>query len=321
MATDVEGHGAERPREIPRRGWKQIGKRVRGEVSRDHVGIVAAGIAFYAMLAIFPALIALVTVYALFANPQDVQRTVEDLSAMMPAEVRSILSEQLRRIVTTSGGQLGLGLALSLVVALWSASAGMRALMEGMNIAYDEVEERGALKTRGMALLLTLGAIVVTVVALFLIAAVPPLLGRLPFGGVWQAVVNYGRWVLLALLLMVGMGVLNRYGPDRERPRWRWITPGAVIAVLLWIGGSVLFSIYVANFGSYNETYGTLGAVIVLLLWLWLSAYAILLGAEINSEIEAQTYRDSTTGGPLPMGRRGAVKADRRPEEPPPEEG
>lgn len=302
------GGNAERPSEIPPAGWWQIVRRAFAESAKDNVSMLAGGVAFFGFLAIFPALIALVSLYGLVADPAQAAQTLESVTAALPASARPLVADQLQSVVTSSTGGLTTGLVIAALAALFSASSGTQNLMAAINIAYDETETRGAVKLRAIALLLTLGAVVFVIVAIALVAVAPIVLDAL--GPVGQVVGQIVRWVLLVLFMVVALAVLYRVAPDRDAPRFRWVTPGSVLATLLWVVGSVLFSLYVDNFGSYNKTYGALAGVIVLMLWMYLTSYIVLLGAEVNSESEYQTAADTTRGAAEPMGRRGAVKAD-----------
>jgi len=310
----ARGHRAAKPTEIGKRGWKDIGMRVKDRLKEDHVPLLAAGVAFYAMLAIFPALIALVTVYGLVADPAEVENQVEALvDAIGPAG--EAIGGQMSNIAETSSTALSIGLIASLLAVLWTASSGMQGLVKATNVAYNEPEKRSFFRLRGLSLLMSLGAIVFVILAIVLIGVVPVVIGFLGLGGVGQILAEVARWILLLGTAVVFLGVVYYFSPDRARARWRWITPGALIATVLWIVGSVLFSFYVSNFGNYNETYGALGGVIVLLLWLFLTSFVVLLGAEINAEMELQTEKDTTRGDPEPRGERGAVKADELPDQ------
>jgi membrane protein len=280
------------------------------EVKEDNVSLLAAGVAFYAMLAIFPAIIALVTVYGMVADPAQVESQVSEFAKSLPSGADELITQQLTNVVNAGEQALSIGLALSLLAVLWSASGGVQGLVKSLNLVYDERETRGFLKLRGLSLLLTLGAIVVAVVALVLIAVFPAVIDDLGLGEAGRLAASIGRWVILALLVLVALAVLYRFAPDRANPRWRWVSWGAVVALVLWLLGSFGFSWYVDNFGKYNQTYGALASVIILLLWLYLSAFAVLLGAEFDAEIERQTARDTTTGPERPMGQRGAEAAD-----------
>jgi membrane protein len=290
------GRGAETPKDIPKRGWRDILMRVKRQMAEDRLSIVAAGVAFYALLAVFPALIALVALYGLAFDPKQVSEQVAALSGMLPPQAADILLGQLQDLTATRSGALGLGAIGGLVLALWSASAGVRTLMEALNVAYDEQESRGFVSYYGTAILLTLGAILGVIAAIAVVVALPVVVRFLGLGSLLEGVIAFARWPILAIAMMAGLAVVYRYGPSREQPRWSWVSAGALIATLLWIAGSALFSLYVTSFGSYNETYGSMGAVIILLTWFLLSAYAILIGAEINSEMERQTRKDTTTG-------------------------
>ena len=317
--TDAHAAGreAERPSEIPPRGWFAVLKRVKAEVKDDNVSLLAAGVAFYAMLAIFPAIIAVVTVYGMVADPAQVKSQVSELAKSLPAGADQLLTEQLTNVVNAGRQSLSIGLALSLLALLWSVSSGVQGLVKSLNVIYDERETRGFVKLRGLSLLLTLGAIVVAVIALALIEVFPNFVESLGLGQAGELAASIGRWVVLAALMLVALAVLYRHAPDRANPRWRWVSWGAVVALVLWLLGSVGFSWYVDNFGKYNQTYGALAAVIILLLWLFLSAFAILLGAEFDAETERQTTRDTTTGPERPLGERDAEVADTVGESPP----
>lgn len=302
------GGNAEKPTEIPPAGWWQIVRRAFAESSKDNVSMLAGGVAFFGFLAIFPALIALVSLYGLVADPAQAAQTLESITSALPESARPLVADQLQSVVTSSTGGLTTGLVIAALAALFSASSGTQNLMAAINIAYDETETRGAVKLRALALLLTIGAVVFVIVAIALVAVAPIVLDAL--GPVGQVVGQIVRWVLLVVFMVIALAVLYRVAPDRDAPRFRWVTPGSVLATVLWAIGSVLFSLYVDNFGSYNKTYGALAGVIVLMLWLYLTSYIVLLGAEVNSESEYQTAADTTKGAAEPMGRRGAVKAD-----------
>jgi membrane protein len=307
---DAAGREAERPSQIPPRGWFAILRRVMAEVKEDNVTLLAAGVAFYAMLAIFPAIIAVVTVYGLVADPNQVEAQVSEFAKSLPAGADQLLTDQLQNVVSAGRQSLSIGLAVSLAAVLWSASSGVQGLVKGLNVVYDERETRGFLKLRSLSLFLTLGAILVAVIALALIAVFPAVIDNLGLGRAGELAASIARWVVLALLVLGALAVVYRFAPDRASPRWRWVSWGAVVALALWLLGSIGFSWYVDNFGKYNQTYGALAAVIILLLWLFLSAFAVLLGAELDAEIERQTARDTTSGPERPLGDRGAEVAD-----------
>ncbi|MBA2738971.1 MAG: YihY/virulence factor BrkB family protein [Nocardioidaceae bacterium] len=304
---------AERPTEIPARGWFAVLRRTFAEMGRDHATLLAGGVACAWVMALFPGLIAAVLTYGLVTDPADVQRQIDNLLTGLPADAQSLLADQMTSLASTPSSGLGIGLLISIALALWSASAGIAGLVEAVNLAYDEEEMRGFIKKRALALLLTLGFLVFLAVAIALVAVLPAVLDQLGLGVVAEVAVQVARWGGLVVLMIVALGVLYRLGPDRDDAQVRWVSTGAVTATLVWVAASVAFSLYVDNFGSYGETYGSLAGVAVLLLWLWITALVVLVGAELNAETEAQTLRDTTVGEPRPLGERGAVKADELP--------
>lgn len=312
QAGAERGREAHKPSEIPARGWRDVGKRVLAESKDDNVPLLAAGTAFYAILAIFPAIIAMVTLWGLVADADQIQEQITSLTSALPEEAATILGDALTSAVTNSSSALSITLVIGLATALYSASGGMAGMVKGINLAYDEKETRSFFKVRGLALVLTFGALVVGLVSIGLIAVLPAILDSLGLGPVGEFFARWLRWPVLAVLVVVGLGVLYRYAPDREHPKFSWVTWGAGIATLLWLIGSGLFSLYVTNFGDsgYTRTYGTMAGIIILLLWLFLTGFIVLLGAEINAELERQTRRDTTTGAEQPMGERRAAAAD-----------
>lgn len=302
---DDRGRKATTPGDITTRGWREILLRVNGSLNEDSISIVAAGVAYYALSAIFPALGAAVSIYGLVADPVVVGERLNVLRGIVPGEALALIETQLQSIARSSSQALSVGVIGGLFLALWSASAGIKAMIAAMNIAYNEREKRRFLRLNGLALLLTVGAIVFALMALALVVALPVLLNRLVLGSIPRELVAWLRWPLLAVAVMFGLTVLYRYGPSREHVKWRWVSWGSFVATLLWLPGSALFSYYVSNFGNYNTTYGSVGAVIILLLWLYLTSYVVLLGAELNSEIERRTRIDTTAGGPQAPGRHG----------------
>jgi membrane protein len=304
------GRFAGRPSAIPIRGWRDIAIRAKREIKQDYVSLLAAGVAFFALLALVPGLVTLVSLYGLVADPADIQRNVDDVLAAAPREVRDLVQSQLSSIVDSSSPGLRFGAIAGLVVALWSASSGMKHLIAAVNRAYDEEETRGFIRLRGLSLMLTIGAALALLVALYALVIAPNSLSDEGSSNVLRTTLLVVRWPLLAIGAMVGLAIIYRYAPNRDEPRWRWVSPGAVIATLVWLAASVGFTIYSANFGRYNETYGALGAIVVVMLWLYISTFATIAGAELNAELERQTALDTTTGRPEPMGEREAYAAD-----------
>jgi membrane protein len=311
------GHEAQGAHQIPLAGWRQIAGRVWRSIGEDQVTSLAAGLAFYSLMALFPTLIAAITLYGLVADPAQVQDLVGTISGTMSGGGQ-VVRDQLTQIVSTSGKKLSWGLVLSLGAALWSASAGAASLITTINRAYDERETRGYFRLKSLAMVLTVGGILFVLVAVALIAILPVILDRLGLGDTGRVLVAWLRWPLLLTMGMTALAVVYKIAPNRRPPRIRWVTWGSAIAMALWIAASWGFSTYVENFASYNETYGSLGGVVILLMWFYLSGFSILLGAEINAEIELQTGVDTTVGEPRPRGERGAVKADFTPLDEPP---
>ncbi|MFD1912997.1 YihY/virulence factor BrkB family protein [Halodurantibacterium flavum] len=279
------------PRQIPLRGWKAVVMRTYGQLSADNVMLVAAGVTFYVLLALFPALTALVSIYGLLADPGRVVAQVEAMRGLLPPEVLDLLSGQMERIVAQPRGQLGFGFAAGLGVALWSANNGMKAIFEAMNIAYNTRESRSFLRLTATSLVFTLGAIFFVILLILAILVVPALIALLDPGNAGGAVFALARWPALFLIGIAVIMVIYRYGPDRPAPPWRWVLPGAAMATILWLCTSLGFSWYVSNFDSYNETYGSLGAVIAFMVWIWVSATIVILGAELNAEAEREGHR------------------------------
>jgi membrane protein len=306
----ARGRDAEYPSEVPVLGWRDILLRVWEQTGTDNISMIAAGVAFYGLLAIFPAITALVSIWGLVADPAQVQQQFAAIQDFVPAEAWQLLDDQLRAVAATSATSLGWGVAFGILVALWSAGAGVRALITALNITYDEEEKRGFISFYAVACLFTIALVGAAMLALIVIVAVPVVLQFLPLGGFSNAVIRILTWLVLAALVIAGLALLYRYGPSRRRPRLRWVTWGAVAAAVLWLLASFVFQVYAANFANYSATYGSLGAVIALLMWFWISAFVVLLGAELNAEMEHQTRRDSTTGPEKPLGARGAYVAD-----------
>ncbi|MBV8539202.1 MAG: YihY/virulence factor BrkB family protein [Pseudonocardiales bacterium] len=307
------GSQAESPTQIPVCGWRQVLQRAIRKSQEHNTSLLAAGVALFAFLALYPALIALVTVVALAADPNQITQQVQSFTVGLPPTARQLIYDPLTALTRSSGETRTIGLVISLLVALWSASSGTSSLMTAVNLAYDEKEKRSFLKFRAIALLLTVGAIVFLILTLALIAVVPVVLSTVPLGAFGLVLAQVLRWVLLFALIIFGLAVVYRVAPARNPPKFRWVTLGSVVAALLWLLGSVGFSLYVDFFGDFNKIYGALAGVIVLLLWLYLTCYVIVLGGEINAEAERQTACDTTVGEPKPMGQRGAVVADTMP--------
>ena len=313
-ADRLPGVDATTPTAIPWRGWVQILKRGWAENSADNMPIIGGGVAFFGFLSVFPTLIAMVSIYGLVASPEDVQKQIDNLSGTVPPAAVDLISDQLESLLSADSGALSVGLVISILAALWSASGGVSNLITAVNLAYDEVETRNFIKLRGLSLLLTLGAIVFVLITFTLVAVTPVVLDALPLGIVGTILAQVLRWVLLLGLMAGALSILYRVAPDRDAPKFRWVSLGSVVVTVAWLVVSVAFSFYVSNFGSYSATYGAIAGVIVLMLWLQLTCFLVLLGAEINAEAEHQTARDTTVGAPQRMGHRDATMADELPD-------
>ena len=305
------GKHANSPTEIPVKGWKDVLVRAWKEGSADNISLIASGVAFCGVLALVPMLGAVVLSYGLVASPESVIHNVQGMTSVMPGEAAKLIGEQLMNVVTTSGGKKGFGLLVALLIALYGATKGAGAIITALNIAYDEEETRGFVRLQLVTLAITVGAVLLAIVATIAIAALGHLDTLLPWAPGWVLVLaKLTTYVVMAGAGAAAAATLYRYAPDRDEAEWKWLSPGSVGATLAWLAATVGFGIYVANFGSYDATYGSLGAAIVLLTWLYLSAYILLLGAEVNCELERQTAKDTTVGTDQPLGTRGAHAAD-----------
>lgn len=304
------GRRATAPTDIPGPGRLDILWRLYRSIAEDRILLTAAGVAFYVLLALVPALTAVVSIYGLFNNPSGVIDQIEMLRGMVPPGVLETIRDQLVRLTRQSNNTLGLALVFSLALALWSASAGVKAMFEALNIAYGEEEKRSFLHLNAMALLFTLGGAVAACLVVGVLLLLPAVIMRLPGGEGLEWAVRVTSYAILMLVVLAVLAALYRWGPSRQAAKWRWITPGVIISVALFGAVSAVFSWYVANFTDNNATYGSLGATIGLMSWLWITMTLVIIGAEVNSEIEHQTARDSTTGPEEPLGQRGAYVAD-----------
>jgi membrane protein len=296
--------------DIPMRGWRDVGWRMWAGFNEDRILLVAAGATFYLLLALFPALTAFVSLYGFVADPRTIADHIAFLGGVLPSGGLEIINTQLQALVKQDSDALSAGFLLGLAIALFSANSGIKSLFEGMNVAYGEAENRSFVKLNALSLAFTMGAILVGVCLIVSVGIVPAMLAFLRLDQWTELLISLLRWPLLLLLVGGGMTVLFRYGPSREKAKWRWLSVGAALATLVWLAASWAFSFYLQNFADYNATYGTLGAVIGFMMWTWISVIILLVGAELNAELEHQTSEDSTIGLPQPLGSRGAQMAD-----------
>ncbi|MCP3447528.1 YihY/virulence factor BrkB family protein [Bradyrhizobium sp. CCGUVB14] len=311
-ATMQPGHGrgSTSPFAIPWSGWKDILWRTYQRIDDDRLLATAGGVVFFGLLAIFPAVTALVSSYGLFADPSTISDNLQTLAMMLPQGTFQIVEDQVARVVSKGNTALGATFAFGLVLAIWSANAGVKSIFDALNVAYEEREKRGVIKLNLISLSFTVGGIVALLLMVAAVVAFPLALDHLGIAPESKLIVALARWPLLLVILLAALAILYRFAPSRDAPRWQWLSIGAVTAALLWIAGSALLSWYLSAFANYNATYGSLGAAIGLMTWMWMSAIVIMFGAELNSEVERQTLRDTTTGRPKPLGSRDAVSAD-----------
>jgi membrane protein len=304
------GRHAAVPWQIPARGWKDILWRTYERIGEDRLLAVAAGVVFYGLLALFPALTAMVSLYGLFAKASTINEHLSAAAGVLPESVMSIVRDQVDRLAAKGDAKLGFGFIAGLAIALWSANSGMKAILDALNVVYGEREKRGFIKLTMVSLGFTLAAIAAVLLALGAVVVLPVALNYLGLQAATDFLLRALRWPILLALIITGLAVLYRFGPSRREPRWQWISVGSVVAAVAWLVASALLSWYLTHFASYDATYGSLGAGIGLMMWMWVSSIVILFGAELNSEIEHQTVRDSTVEGEKPLGARGAVMAD-----------
>jgi membrane protein len=309
-ATREHGRGrsAAKPSDIPAPGWKDIVLRVYQGIADDRILANAAAVVFFALLALFPGIAALVSIYGLFADTSTISQHLDSLSGVLPGGAVDVIRDQLSRLTAEGNATLGISFLISLVISLWSANGGIKALFDALNVVYEEKEKRSFIRLNALSLTFTAGMILFLLIALVAVVAVPVALNYLPAFS--ATLLDIARWPVLLVIVAIALASIYRYGPNREKPRWRWITWGSAFAALAWLAASALFSWYAAHFGTFNKTYGSLGAIIGFMTWMWLSIIVILVGAKLNAEIEHQTARDTTEGAPKPLGSRHAKMAD-----------
>jgi membrane protein len=305
------GLGASTPAEIPAKGWKDVALRIYNGINEDRILALAAGVTFYVLLALFPGIAGLIALYGLYADAGTISQHLDTLAGVLPEGGLQIIREQIERLAAQPAQRLGIATIIGLGVSLWSANGGMKAMFDALNVVYHEKEKRSFIRLNAISLAFTLGAMVFVLIALAAMTILPVVLSYVGLSRAVELLIKFGRWPVLLLVVSVTIALIYRYGPSRDRPMWRWISPGSAFAALAWLCLSLLFSWYTANFGSYNETYGSLGAVIGFMVWLWLSTIVILVGAKLNAEAEHQMARDTAVGRSEPLGsnRKKALKS------------
>lgn len=309
-SDDKRGRRANKPTEISWRGWWEISRRVINNVNQHDISLLAAGVALFMMLSVFPALNVAVSLFGLFSSPVNIISQVEPFRQLLPEQAFDIFTDQLTELTDTGGAAFNLTLVVSLLVWLWVARKAAMAVIKACNIIYKEHEKRPFWNLMLVSLLFTVVGIFSVVVLALLAILLPILLSMIPLGETLETSLRTLRWPILAMIFILVLECIYRYAPNRKNAKWRWVSVGAVIATMLWLLASFGFTVYVQNFSNYNETYGAIGSVIVLILWFYITAFVVLLGAEINAEMEHQTEVDSTVGEDKPMGKRGAYVAD-----------
>jgi membrane protein len=306
---DRHGRGARSPTEMPPAGWRDVVMRVFHGITEDRITTIAGGVTFFVLLALFPGLAGLISLYGLFADSGSIAQHLDSLAGIMPEGGLQIVRDQLQMLTSQPPQKLGFATAAGLAISLWSANGGVKAMFEGLNAVYEEHEKRSFVRLNAVSLAFTISLIGFAIVSLAIITVVPQLLSFLGLPGL-GGIVNIARWPILLVVAALMIAVVYRFGPSRERPQWRWISPGSIFATVVWVVASLLFSWYTSHFGSYNKTYGSLGAAIGFMTWMWISTIVILVGAKINAELEHQTAVDTTEGRPALRGERGAQMAD-----------
>ena len=304
------GHHAKTPFQIPFAGWKQIARRVKNEIRLDNVIVVSAGVAFYFFLSFIPAIAAIVSIYGLVVTPEQAEQQMTQLAESLPGETFRFISTTLNRVAGQAESTLSWNLVFSILLSVWSSNRATNAVFEAMNIAYDEKENRSFFKKKALTLLFTVAGGIIGILSMVFIIVYPAVVKNFDLPEIVETSLAPVRWLVLAAILFFVLAIIYKIAPFRSNPKFIWIVPGALLATLLWIGGSMLFALYIKYFGNFDRTYGSFAAVIILMLWFFLSGFIIIMGAEVNSEIEHQTYVDTTVGPEKPMGERGAYHAD-----------
>lgn len=307
---DFRGRHAQTPAQIPPAGWREVALRVFHGMSENRITTISGGVTFFILLALFPGLAGLISLYGLFADSTTIAQHLNSLDGILPEGGMQILRDQLLQLTSQPPQKLGFATLASLAISLWSANGGIKAMFEGLNAVYEENEKRSFIKLNAISLALTLAALAFVIASLLTITVVPKILSFLDLPGISE-IVNYARWPVLLVVASLMIAVVYRFGPSREQPQWRWISPGSIFAAVIWIAASLLFSWYTAHFGSYNKTYGSLGAAVGFMTWIWISTVVILIGAKINAELEHQTGADTIAGTPAPRGERDARRPTR----------
>ncbi len=291
------GKKLQSPTEISFSGWKDVMVKVKDKIGENHVMIVSAGVAFFGFLSIFPAIMALISIYGLAMDPQQVEEQLTRVSSMMPKQTYEVLRQQVEKFVNNSGGSLGWGTAFGILFGIWSANKGTKSLFKGVDIAYETKSNRGVLKQNALTLLFTFGAIILVILSAALIVAFPAIIESIDIPGNMQNLIDWLRWLVMGLILVGSISLVYGFAPEKKRPKFKWVISGALLSAILWLLASWAFSFYIRNFSNFGEIYGSLSAIVILMLWLYLSSFIILLGAELNAELEHHAKMEPASTG------------------------
>lgn len=309
MSTD-RGIHAKKVRNIPWAGWKEVLKRAKDKMESKNIPIMAAGVAFYFFLSLFPALLAIVTLYTFITDPLLVREHLEELSKIMPPDVHEFITEKIMNIVGATDNTRTWGLALSFIIGLGSANKGTLMLFRAINEIYDEQDDRNMILQNLITLGVTLGLMIVGILCMFMLIAYPMMREFIELNGTIESIIAFSRWIVLAVVFLFCVALIYQFAPQRSRPKFNWVSTGAIIATVLWVIGSLLLTVYIKNFDKIEDLYGQISALIVMMIWLNITALVVLLGAQINAELEHQTDADTTHGEEKPLGERHAYFAD-----------
>jgi membrane protein len=304
------GRDAGTPHAIPWRGWKQALRRAGEQMISDRISLSAAGCAFYATLALFPAITMLIFLYGLVFDPQTVEPQLQVLQQLLPSSAYELIDTRIHQLVAKPPGSLTIGLLISVSFTLWSAATGTKSILSALNLAYNEIERRSFIRFQAVSLGMTLAAMLMAVLAIAILVFLPAVFQFVGFSAQSKGLIRIASLLMMMLFVLVSLSMLYRFGPCRRQARWAWVTPGSLLATVLWVVASALLSFYISDVASYDTTYGPLGAVAGVMMWFYVTVVVVLAGAELNAELEMQTARDSTQGGPRPLGARGAYVAD-----------
>ncbi|WP_417884952.1 YihY/virulence factor BrkB family protein [Zunongwangia sp.] len=285
IREDIDTKTIQQPFELNPKEWFEVIKQVKNEIGADKVSIVSAGVAFYAFLAIFPTIMVIISIYGWTTDAQEVEKQLQELASMMPKQAFQVLQERIQIFLEANNNKFSFGAIFGVLISIWSANKGTNGLLIGVDIAYDTEKDHNIFKQYAMAIAFTIGGFAMLILSMVLIVGFPAIVHNIGLPDVLADLISWLRWVILAILVSFFLCLVYKFAPAREKPKTRWVIPGAIFSTIVWLIASIGFSYYVSNFGNYGEVYGSISAVVVLLLWLYITCFIILLGAEINTEI------------------------------------